>query len=108
METNNLGLNEKTHIRYYSYGTKLFNLIRDLINIDQKNSNAEEIEIKKWDTVNKVITKIFKSDVTVHIAKLPTGSGKTANIIQWLLYIIIFIQMKIKFIDYSFIKFSIW
>lgn len=88
MEITDLKLDEKTNIRYYSYGTKLFNLIQDLINTDQINSNAEKIEKEKWNTVNKVITSIFKSDKTVHVAKLPTGAGKTANIIQWLLYII--------------------
>ena len=88
MEINNLELNENTNIRYYSYGTKLFNLIQNLINVDQKNSDAEEIEKEKWNKVNNIITNIIKSDITFHVAKLPTGAGKTANIIQWLLYII--------------------
>ena len=71
-----------------NYGEELFNLIQILINIDQEKSNAEKIEKEKWKVVNGIITETIKSDKTLHVLKLPTGAGKTANIVQWLLYII--------------------
>jgi len=75
--------------RVYNYDDEqLFDLIHDQIRIDQINSNADIEEIYKWFKVNNVFYNVLPSDKKFHVIRLPTGVGKTANYIQWIIHII--------------------
>lgn len=64
----------------------LINKIYQQILKDQKNATESEKLLKMWSEVNKTYRNVFLNDKKVNLVKISTGAGKTANIIQWILY----------------------
>lgn len=73
---------------FFHFNKKLNKIIYDRIRYDQLNSGASSEEIIKWLKVNTEYFNAFNSDKKFHVFILPTGAGKTANFVQWVLYII--------------------
>jgi len=71
----------------YIYDKKLINKIYRLIIKDQKKLKESPILKNQWQTITKLYRDILLSEEKYHIVRLPTGAGKTAGIIQWLIYI---------------------
>ncbi len=85
---------------FFNFGEKLNKIIFDKIRYDQLHSGASSEEIIKWLKVNTIYHNVFNSDKKFHVIELPTGAGKTANFVQWLLHFIEYTaNLKLEGID---------
>lgn len=71
----------------YNYGVDLINKVYENIRIDQENTKVDRKLKENWHEVNKIFRDVFLSKEIAHVLRLPTGTGKTANITQWIQYI---------------------